>query len=306
MCNWMKSVNSRLASLESRLGVSDAGKIGSPVIHTPSHDGSNIILTSAEHALKMTKKRSDEFHAQRKIILEFNEDQLNKINAKDPDDPPFTWTSDKNVEYQLVEDMASLAALTKSDMNPGNISATFPKTLRVVIINNKLVPISREFKDGVGASYVWTPDDKLAPPALVWRYDKRKGQSKKYTDPRIGIMDPRTSKLWEPDEEETRETDEEISQKADESAGEVVCDFSDSESDSEEDSDLEEECKEEKMPDHLPQLYDIESDQDKESEKDEEERKCNGIEYGKKRSRSFYDDDSGDDYVNESSNKKHK
>ena len=197
MCQWMKSIQDRISTLESKFTHSSSS----------SSPPSTKTISQGNRRLQSVKNRTTQFMAERNDILIFNEKQRRLLRIGDPDNPAISWMSDKGLSYYSVIDTNSLVSLVRSKKGPVGLSLNAAKKYGVLLIDNKLVPLSRDFKDGIGLSYIWTDDDKIKPASPGWAYDNRKKMSKRFTDPRIGIVDPVTGKLWDAleniDEEES-------------------------------------------------------------------------------------------------------
>ena len=180
----MKSINDRISALESKNGTMDP---------KPKSTGD---IVKGVRKLESVRVRTLKFMEERKLILEFNEVQRKKMEHSESESL-VRWKNDKGVMYYTVLDTSSLDSLVRSKKGPGGLSLNISKKYGVLLIDNKLVPLSRDFKDGIGISYIWKRDDKVLLPSPSWAYDKRKKQSKRFTDPRIGIVDPQTNKLWD-------------------------------------------------------------------------------------------------------------
>ena len=171
--------------------------------------------------LENIRKKSKEFFAQRQIILDFNKMQRRRKKKNDPDDPVLTWTNKNGMKFSSVRDSVSLLALATSDLgliDKGNPFRKFP----LIIKDGRLVPLSSDFKGGIGISYIWTPDSDMPPPSKCWKYDYKNQRSKQDTDPRIGVQDPMTGKVWDVnclnDDEDEDDEDESESEESDSDA----------------------------------------------------------------------------------------
>jgi uncharacterized coiled-coil protein SlyX len=163
-------------------------------------------------------KRFEELQQERMAIIAFN----SKNNAL-PFPERLKWSKttllsggNKRVtSLTEVKDNTSLMALIDSEHLPVLCTASgsnvrFTKNIFkkswVFINEDKLVPLCRDFKGGIGVEYLWTSDEEMKPPSDRWTKE-----SKKDKDPRRKYYDPLTMKLWVPEEsEESKGCEEEI------------------------------------------------------------------------------------------------
>ena len=168
-------------------------------------------FTTPEEKVRILSNRAIEMEKDRCALIAFN-----LINAsKDPTDM-IKWTDrtvlksgkERVMSFTQVDDNVSLKKLIQSEyrelLNNSlegeevNITTNIFKKYWVVIIDNKLVPLCRDFKGGLGREYLWTSDEDMEthPPSTDW-----KNESKKKNDPRREMIDPQTMELWVPDDE---------------------------------------------------------------------------------------------------------
>lgn len=148
----------------------------------------------------------------RNAVIQFNED--NSMRNKE-DMLSWNHTTDlkdgktRTMTFTKIDSNASLKTFIESEhmgtlfdpmsSDPVNITPNFLKRYRVIIIDNKLVPLSKDFKDGIGAEYIWTSDivlQETSPASSNW-----KNNDKKMNDPRRTMVDPQTMELWKPEDE---------------------------------------------------------------------------------------------------------
>ena len=220
MYSWMKSINDRISALESKNEPKDPKPKEPKEPKEPKKDSTADIVKGVRK-LESVRGRTLKFMEERKLILEFNEVQRKKMEHSESESL-VRWKNDKGVMYYTVLDTSSLDSLVRSKKGPDGLSLNIAKKYGVLLIDNKLVPLSRDFKDGIGISYMWKRDDKVLLPSPSWAYDKRKKQSKRFTDPRIGIVDPQTNKLWDVLGESSDEDSEDSSDESSDEESEVV------------------------------------------------------------------------------------
>ena len=158
-----------------------------------------------EKAISSILARTAELQDDRNAILAFN-----RMNDERPDDEKLRWsettTNTKGVEttktFSRVDGNTSLLALVKSEHKSVleksgekdvTITSNIIKKYRVIYKDGKLIPLSNDFRDGIGAEYLWMDDDYMENVALATRW---KNPRKKATDPRIGMIDPSTGEVW--------------------------------------------------------------------------------------------------------------
>jgi len=109
-----------------------------------------------------------------------------------------------------------------------NFTTNVIKKYGVLIKDGKLIPLSSDFKDGIGARYLWTSDEDMAAfgPSTTWKND-----TKKSNDPRIVKYDPETNELWKGHIESVIQ-EEDVDEEDDCSGSEEEDDCSGSEDDS--------------------------------------------------------------------------
>lgn len=167
--------------------------------------------TTPEEKVRILSNRAIEMEKDRSALIAFN-----IANAsRDPADM-IRWTDrtmlksgkERMMSFTQVDDNTSLKKLIQSEyrevLNNSlegeevNITTNIFKKYWVVIIDNKLVPLCRDFKGGLGREYLWTSDEDMAanPPSTDW-----KNESKKKNDPRREMIDPQTMELWVPEDE---------------------------------------------------------------------------------------------------------
>ena len=186
-------------------------------------------ITTPEQKVNILVNRAIEMEKDRRAIIAFN-----TANASSDPTNMIRWT-DKTVlksgkervmTFTQVDDNVSLNRLIQSEyrvlLNNSlegtevNITTNVFKKYWVVIIDNKLVPLCRDFKGGLGREYLWTSDEDMVsrPPSTDW-----KNESKKKNDPRREMIDPVTMKPWVPEDEMVGEgqgsTEEEVSDRDD-------------------------------------------------------------------------------------------
>lgn len=155
-------------------------------------------------------KKGNEMRKERMAIMSFNE-----ANAQRNPDEILRWTDTKilkggkerTITFTRADDRLSLTSLIASEHRetlcmsgptPVNITRNIFKKYWVVIIDNELVTLCRDFKGGIGGEYFWSSDEEMEvmPPSSDW-----KNASKKEHDPRREYIDPQTMELWVPDDE---------------------------------------------------------------------------------------------------------
>ena len=158
--------------------------------------------------LEKTREVTKQMFMERSAVLRFNREQKRKEEANDFDDRPVTWTNDTSGEvYRLVTDVHSWYWLTQSTVAPAKLTPNLDK-FRVLVIDEELVTLSRDFRDGLGECILWTPWRDMRERSSCWKIDPVTKKSKIHVDPRVGILDPVTNKPWvgvdpfEEDEEE--------------------------------------------------------------------------------------------------------
>ena len=161
--------------------------------------------------VSMILARTEEIEDDRDAILKFN-----MLNDCKPDEDKLRWSETtsnaKGVEttktFTRIDGNTSLLSLIKSEHknvleNCGSktviITSNIIKKYRVLFMDGKLVPLSNDFKDGIGAEYLWTNDEDMEdiPPSKDW-----KNSRKKENDPRVDMIDPSTGLLWNYEEVE--------------------------------------------------------------------------------------------------------
>jgi hypothetical protein len=162
-------------------------------------------------------ERSAQLQVDRSALIKFN-----KTNKELPADERHTWQriftgkdgTIKTEMFDSIVDNKSLDCLLAdpdskaivdnilvSDGGPAlNIGTTIKKKYWVFLRDGKLTTISTDFKDGVGAEYLWTDDASLKPPSTKWKLP-----IKHTKDPRRRYIDPETNALWVPDDERKQE-----------------------------------------------------------------------------------------------------
>ena len=164
-------------------------------LETQSLDLPPWSASNGSQKLRYVEKRTVRFFRERTTIIEFNADQEKKKEAGDFDQRPVTWCNDCTGEvYTLVEDADSLTWLAKSTVAPMKLTVDFDRVYQVLVVDNELITLSRDFKGGLGVEYMWTQYNELRHPAPFTQKNKQKD------DPRLGILDPNTFELWQPRE----------------------------------------------------------------------------------------------------------
>ena len=145
---------------------------------------------------------SVEIEKDRFAIIKFNKEN----NLRQGSDK-LSWKSTSKTGVQLVfttvNGNTSLLDLIQSEHKgllnsygeevERNFTTNVIKKYGVLIKDGKLIPLSSDFKDGIGARYLWTSDEDMAAfgPSTTWKND-----TKKSNDPRIVKYDPETNELW--------------------------------------------------------------------------------------------------------------
>jgi hypothetical protein len=172
---------------------------------------------NSEKKIQDMRIKYEELQKERNSIIAFN-----KNNDSLPSSERLKWSksvklSGGNVRVTSlteVKDNSSLMALIDSEYsdilcNSSGEYVPFTKNIVkkswVFIKDNKLVPLCRDFKDGIGVEYLWTSDEDMLPPSGKWIRE-----SKKDKDPRRKYYDPLTMELWVPgDSEESKDCEKE-------------------------------------------------------------------------------------------------
>jgi len=145
--------------------------------------------------LEQIRETTKSMLSERLVVLNFNHQQRLKIESFD--DRPLTWNNDSTGEvYNLVTDVPSWYWLTQSTVAPAKLTPKFTKIFNVLVIDEELVTLSRDFRDGLGECIMWTPWRKMRDRAPFWKIDPVTKTSKIHVDPRVGILDPVTNKPW--------------------------------------------------------------------------------------------------------------
>ena len=171
--------------------------------------GPNKKFTS-EEKLSLLARKSREMEKERAAIIEFN-----RVNSSRDCDNMLRWSyttvlksgTQRTMTFTKADDNMSLTWLIQSEHKDSlcqsgpeivNITANIFKKYGVVIVNNELVTLCRDYKGGIGKEYLWSSDEDMAnrPPSADW-----KNASKKANDPRRKFIDPQTMELWIPDDE---------------------------------------------------------------------------------------------------------
>ena len=167
----------------------------------------NSVTTNPERKVQELKNRYIDLQLERASIIAFNTNNMSL-----PLSERLKWTktvklsggNERVTSLTEVKDNASLLALIDSEhldslCNASGEYVSFNKNVIkkswVFIKEEKLVPLCRDFKDGVGVELLWTPDEKMLPPSDNWIR-----QAKMEKDPRKKYIDPSTMKLWTIDE----------------------------------------------------------------------------------------------------------
>lgn len=165
------------------------------------------VVNDPERKVQELRNRYIDLQSERASIIAFN-----TSNMSLPLSERLKWTktvklpggNERVTTLTEVKDNASLVALIESDhlnllCNASGKYVAFNKNVIkkswVFVKDEKLVPLCRDFKDGVGVEFLWTPDEKMLPPSDKWI---RKSKMEK--DPRKKCIDPSTMKLWTIDE----------------------------------------------------------------------------------------------------------
>lgn len=199
------ALKSRIDDLERIITNSSLGKMSVPGKRSGKRS------STPEEKIRILSNRALEMEKDRRAIIAFN-----TINAaRDPRDM-IRWTErtvlksgkERVMSFTQVDDNVSLKKLIQSEhrelLNNSlvgedvNITTNIFKKYWVVVIDNKLVPLCRDFKGGLGREYLWTSDEDMVmhPPSTNW-----KNESKKKNDPRREMIDPQTMELWLPEDE---------------------------------------------------------------------------------------------------------
>ena len=156
-------------------------------------------------------KKGQQLENDRRAIIAFNDANMRKDT---PDRIKWTDTKilkgekERTMSFTRADDKTSLMSLIRSDHRdllcvsgpePVNITRSIFKKYWVVVIHDKLVTMSRDFKGGIGWEYLWSSDEEMErfPPSIDW-----KNSDKRANDPRRKMIDPQTREPWKPEDED--------------------------------------------------------------------------------------------------------
>lgn len=149
---------------------------------------------SPSQKLRHVENRTSRFFREHTALTRFNEEQAKLKASPDFEKRPVFWSNPVIGEVYSIVDIDSFNFLVDSPVAPTKLTADYRKVYEVLVIDYKLVTLSRDFKGGVGYEFLWTRYSDLDAPATHTK--KEHGPN----DPRFGILDPETLECWRPDE----------------------------------------------------------------------------------------------------------
>lgn len=149
--------------------------------------------SSPSQKLRHLEIRTTRFFREHRALTKFNHEQQELKASPDFDKRPVFWSNPVTGQVYSIVDIDSFDFLANSPVAPMKLTEDYRKVYEVLVIDYKLVTLSRDFKGGLGYDFLWTPFADLDDPAT---------HTKKHApnDPRFGILDPETLECWRPDE----------------------------------------------------------------------------------------------------------